>query len=248
MKLALCLMVNDRDLPFLKLHLPVYKDSFDGLVAIGDIDDGADAIEFMLSLRANVAIQQWQYDWGDYATRLFKVAEELGYDAAMRMDPDECLMPDAGWHIRKLLEEQAALLVFPRHEFWGDRYHVRANLWPDDQARAWHLKRGIIVQGKKHEGIGFMEHGLSEHTTDPNCRVLRIRDPHLHLYHYGWSSKTAILNAMTKYQRQAQVAMGQSPEVNFPPDQPLASHPTLPFTEPQPIDPAICGAYAPYEE
>jgi hypothetical protein len=33
-------MITPNDLPFLKLHLPVYKDSFDGLVAIADPAEG----------------------------------------------------------------------------------------------------------------------------------------------------------------------------------------------------------------
>jgi hypothetical protein len=247
MKLALVLMVNDRDLPFLKLHVPVFRHSFDGLVCMADPADGGEAIGYMESLGATVGCAKWDYHWGDFATRAFRLAETLGYDAAMRLDPDECLMPDAGWHIRKLLEEQASLLVFPRHEFWGDRYHVRGDIWPDDQARCWKLNRGIQVVGKKHEGVLFASHGLSEDTTDPNCRVLRIRDPYLHLFHYGWSSKTAIWNAMIKYQSQAQVALGQSPVVSFAPDQPIASHPTVPFTTPQPIDPDT-GPYAPFDE
>lgn len=245
MKLALVLMINPHDLPFLKLHLPVYKDSFDGIIAIADNTEGYEAIDYVTSLGAKVTYVPWEYNWGDYATKLFDYAEHWGYDAAMRMDPDECLMPDAGYYIRNLLETEAALLVFPRHEFWGDRYHVRP-IWPDDQARAWHLRRGIIVQGKKHEGIGFMDHGLSEHTTDPHCRVLRIRDPHLHIFHYGWSSPQAIYNAMVKYQKQAQIAAGGSPEVNFASDQPLATHVTIPFGEPQPLLPEDVGIYAPF--
>lgn len=248
MKLALVLMVNNRDLPFLKLHVPVYRYSFDGLVCIGDPTDGGEAMHYMESIGATIGFSKWKYDWGSFANKVFGLAEQLGYDAAMRMDPDECLMPDAGWRIRKMLEAEASLLVFPRHEFWGDRYHVRGNVWPDDQARAWRLNRGIVVQGKKHEGVLFSAHGLAEDTTDPNCRVLRIRDPHLHIWHYCWSSKTAILNAMRKYQSQAQVAMGQSPEVNFAPDQPLAFHPTIPFTTPQPLDPDTVGPYAPFDE
>lgn len=248
MRLALVLMVTDRDLPFLKLHLPVYKDGFDGICAVGDPDDSREAMAYMESIGATLGFSKWRYDWGSFANLVFGLAEDLGYDAAMRMDPDECLMPEAGYRIKPILENEAALLVFPRHEFWGDRYHVRGDIWPDDQARAWRLRRGITVIGKKHEGILFSAHGLSEDTTDPNCRVLRIRDPYLHLFHYGWSSKTAIYNAMVKYQSQAQVAMGQSPEVNFPPDQPLAHHPTVPFTTPQPLDPDSVGAFAPYDK
>lgn len=247
MKLALVLMINDRDLPFLKLHLDVYKDSFDGICAIVDPMTDSAAMRYMEDIGAQVTFAPWQYNWGQWATWLFKFAEMQGYDAAVRMDADELIWSDAGYHFRQKLTEEATLLLLPRHEFFGDRYHVRGDLWPDHQARAWRLNRGIEVRGAKHEGIDFAAHGLAEDAADPDCKVLRLWDEKSSLYHYGWSSKTAILAAMTKYQRQAQVALGQSPEVAFPPDQPMASAPTIPYYRPQPLSPDEVGAYAPFD-
>ena len=163
----------------------------------------------------------------------------------MRMDPDEMLEAGAGKDIKQMLSEEATLIVFPRHEFFGDRLHVRGNLYPDWQARAWRLNRGIIVGGKRHEGINFMRHGLSEQTSDPEIRVMRVTNPHI--FHYGWSSRHAIWDNMVKYQSHAQIEAGGPPEVNFPPDQPIADHPTVRFFGRQPLDPELCGIHAPWD-
>src|SRR5258706_7723815 len=121
------------ELSWLRLHLPVYKDGFDGIVALTDpcTDDGS--TQYLSELGADIMTANWNYDWGAFATKLVNFAEELGYDAVMRMDPDECLMPDAADEICRLLTEEAELLVFPRHEFFGDREHVRAAIYPDYQ-------------------------------------------------------------------------------------------------------------------
>ena len=248
MKLALGLMFTN-EIGFLKLHLPIYKNSFDGIVALTDPRTTDGSTEFLWNeMGAAVMEKEWSYDWGDFATTLCRFAEEKGYDAIMRMDPDECLMPQAGSAIKLMLERTAALLCFPRHEFFGDRTRARADLYPDYQARAWHLNRGIRVQGKRHEGVGFAEHGLSEHTTEPKNRVYRLKDPYLHIFHYGWIGREGIYRNQVKYQSHAQVEAGGPPEVNFGEDFQLVDLPTIPFTEPQPIDPEACGIYAPFKE
>lgn len=252
MKLALGLIFTN-ELPFLKLHLPVFKDSFDGIVAITD-PRTTDASGFYLtsfatpSFRVNIMIRPWEYNWGEFATQLCNQAEAQGYDAIMRIDPDECLHPYAGTAIKLLLQRDATLLCFPRHEFFGDRKHVREDIYPDYQTRAWRLNRGIIVQGQRHEGVNLAQHGLSEHTAVPDIRVLRVADPYLRIFHYGWVGKQGIWRNMEKYQRHAQVSAGGPEHVAFPPDTQLVSFPTVEFTEPQPINPDECGIHAPFEE
>jgi hypothetical protein len=245
MKLALGLIFTN-ELPFLKLHLPVYKDGFDGIVAITDPKTTDGSTEYLHSLGAAIIEYEWQYNWGDFATKLCDYAESLGYDAICRIDPDECLMPWAGSEIRLLLHRDATLLCFPRREFFGDRKHVRQDLGLDWQARAWRLRRGIVVGGKRHEGVNFAQHGLSEYTPDPNCRVLRTTSPFI--YHYGWASPRSIWDNMVKYQSHAQIDAGGPPEVAFPPGTELVTFPTIEFTESQPLDPQTIGIYAPYED
>jgi hypothetical protein len=244
LRLALALMYTN-ELPWLKLHLPAYRDGFDGIVAITDPLTIDGSTHYLSKLGADTMTAGWNYNWGAFATKLVNFAEELGYDAVMRVDPDEMLMPGSADEIKRLLTEEAALLCFPRHEFFGDREHVRADIYPDYQARAWRLNRGIVVGGQRHEGINFMQHGLAEHTDDPANKVLRLKD--IHIFHYGWASKTGIWENMVKYQSHEQVMAGGPPEVNFPPDTPLVEFPTMPFFDDQPIDPKVCGLFAPFD-
>lgn len=245
MKLALVLLFTN-ELAWLKLHLPVFRNSFDGIVAITDPETTDGSIVYLLSLGAHVITRQWRYHWGEFATMAFNEAERLGYDAAMRMDPDECLMPDAGHEIKRLLTEEATLLVFPRYEFFGSRRTYRADMFPDHQARAWRLRRGITVQGARHEGIDFTFHRLYEGMPDPDYRVLRVKEPVI--FHYGWCSPQAIWRNQVKYQMHAQIEAGGPSHVAFPPGTPLVNFPTVPFEGAQPIDPGVCGEFAPFEE
>lgn len=247
MKLALVMMFTN-ELSFLKLHLPVSVQGFDGLVAMTDPNTTDGSIEFMKSMGADIRIADWHYDWGQFATQLFNFAEELGYDAACRLDSDECLTKYAGTEIKLLLQTQAALLCLPRHEFFGSRLNIRPDLYPDDQARCWWLQRGIVVQGKRHEGVWFGQHGLDEHSTDPKTRVLRVRSPSLHIFHYSWISETGIWRNQVKYQRHEQVSAGGPEHVALPADTPLVSWPTVPFDGVQPLDPNEVGIYAPFTD
>lgn len=256
MRLALGLIFTN-ELHWLKLHLPVYKDSFDGIVAITDPNTKDGSIEYINSITPprslsgfgstnGVMIEPWQYNWGDFATKLANFAEFCGFDAIMRVDPDECLMPDAGHEIKRLLEEEASLVCFARYNFFNDRRHLWAGTFPDWQVRAWRLRRGIIVQGDKHEGVNFAQHDLHEDTLDPEHRYQHVTTPAI--FHYGWGSHGGIYYQQTKYQSQAQVAAGGPPQVAWPADFQIIQYPTEPFDGPQPIDPDQCGLYAPYQE
>jgi len=246
MKLCLVFMFTPDELPYLKLHLPVFAHEFDGIWAMTDYSTPHEVIHEVQALcGAGVSVAKWEYNWGDFVNKLVRHPEVMGFDAVMRIDPDECLMPGAADEIRRLLTDTASLLVLPRYEFFGDRRHYRADLYPDGQARAWRLNRGIIVQGLRHEGVDLTAHGLSEHDPHPDHYVLRGGP---HIYHYGWIGKTGIYRNMVKYQRHAQVSAGGPEHVAFPADTPLVSFPTVPFDGPQPIDPDTVGLYAPFEE
>lgn len=239
-------MMFTNEIEFLRLHLPVSAQGFDGIVAITDPKTTDGSLEFMQSIGAEVLIRDWCYNWGYFASLVFQHAENLGYDAACRLDPDECLMPGAAGEIRGLLMSRATLLVLPRYEFFRDRRHFRVDLYPDAQARAWRLRRGILVQGRRHEGIDFTAHGLYEGHPDPDRRVLRASSPHL--YHYGYASRHGIWNNMIKYTNHARIEAGLPPVDDIPADTPLLDFPTIEFCDAQPLDPAVVGATAPFEE
>lgn len=245
MRLALGLIFTN-ELPWLKLHLPVYKDSFDGIVGITDPETVDGSVEYLHSLGAAIITYPWQYNWGDFATKLCDYAESLKYDAIMRLDPDECIFSWAGTEIKLMLQRDATLICFARYNFFNDRKHLWAGTFPDWQVRAWRLRRGIIVQGDKHEGVNFAQHDLHEDTLDPEHRYQHVTTPAI--FHYGWGSHGGIYYQQTKYQSQAQVAAGGPPQVAWPADFQIIQYPTEPFDGPQPIDPDECGLYAPYQE
>lgn len=249
MRVCLALMFTN-ELPFLKLHVPVTASSFDGIVAYTDPKTTDGSLQFMNSIGAAVVTAPWQNDWGWAATLMINYAKELGYDGVCRIDPDEMLMPDAGNQLRYLLEYEASLLVLPRYEFFGDRLHYRKDIYPDWQARAFRLNKGIIIQGKKHEGINFMQHGLSEDpSAPPERRVIRTGtqgfDP-IHIYHYGHASPEGIRATMIKYWRYGYDDAGMIAPDQVP-DDPLMQRDTWDFEGEQPLNPAEIGIYAPYE-
>lgn len=245
MKLALGLMFTNGELPYLKLHLPVTRQGFDGVVAITDRNTSNDDVLCLMKDDVSVHTHDWLHDWGYFSTLLALDAEAEGYDAVMRLDPDECLQADAGHIINGLLENEASLLVFPRYEFYGDRCHYRADLFPDHQARAWRLRRGIVVGGRRHEGIDFAAHGLSEHVIDPDRRVMRVSAPQI--FHYGYASVTGIRRAMERYQNHARHDGGLEP-IPLDPNVSTMQRDTVPFEWHQPLDPQIIGATAPWKE
>lgn len=245
MRLALGIIFTN-ELPWLKLHLPVYRESFDGIVAITDNKTTDGSIEYLHSLGAAIIQYEWEYRWGDFANKLCNYARSLRYDAIARIDPDECLFPWAGTQIKLMLQRDASLLCFARYNFFGDRRHLWSGKYPDFQPRAWRLNRGITVQGDKHEWVDFAKHDLHQDTFVPERRYQFVTDPAI--YHYGWASKGGIYYQQTKYQSQAQVAAGGPPEVAWPADFQLVQFPTEEFTGEQPLNPDVVGDFAPYQE
>lgn len=248
MRLALCIMFSRGELPYLKLHLPVYKDHFDGIVALTDdrTDDGS--IAYMRQIGARVYVLPWREDWGWSVSRLFEFAEESNFDAAMRLDPDECIFSEAPDTIRYDLENKATLLCFSRYEFFADRNHYREELFPDWQARAWRLNRGIKVEGKRHEGINFFDAGLREgEGINPNERVMRVNAPQI--FHYGYVGKQKLRENQLKYLNYSRVDHGMEPLLTLPPGTPEINNvKTAHFPWDQPISTKICGIYAPWKE
>lgn len=246
MKLALCIMFSRGELPFLQLHLPVFKDHFDGIVSLTDdrTDDGS--IAYMRQIGAKVYVLPWREDWGWSVSRLFEFAEQSGYDAAMRLDPDECVFSEAPDTVRYDLEHRATLLCFSRYEFYGDRFHYRDDVYPDWQARAWRLNRGIKVEGKRHEGVDFWACGLREgEDVHPNERVMRINSPQL--FHFGYIGKSKLRHNQLRYLNYSRIDKGQKPLATLPVGTPEVSGVKVSeFPWVQPLDPAIVGPCAPF--
>src|SRR5260221_6014019 len=99
------------------------------------------------------------------------MAEQSGYDAVMRMDPDETLFGEDVAKIRVALD-LADLVNFPRRNFFGDRHHFATSHWPDYQARGIRLHKGTRYKGQHHEG--------------PHCAGPQLTLDDVVIYHYGW--------------------------------------------------------------
>lgn len=121
------------------------------------------------------------FDWhfGNHMNALIEACTASGYDAMLRLDPDETVFP----YLFSVLEEtleSVEIVGLPRYAFVEDREHWNPRWHPDYQLRAFRLNRGLRYQGTVHEMLNFTEgrYGL--------VYLDRAR-PHTHIYHYGWT-------------------------------------------------------------
>lgn len=231
--LALALMYCTQDEPFLRLHLPAMVGKVDpaNVVAASErVDDGASAC--LRTLGIEPFYIPFSGHWADFLNQLLQRAQIRGYSKVIRLDPDELVFPDTfSWTNAQL--NQASMIAFPRWNFWYDRCHVMGD-WPDYQWRAWRLDRGIQYVGKVHEQPMYQ---------GPDTLV-QDRVP---IFHYGNVSMTAIRRRWLYYQNYDRRERGLPPLAEVPPDANL-SWGSLPFDKPQPLDPAVVGPLAPFDE
>lgn len=232
MRLALAFMMQN-DLPWLGLHLPVYRASgaFDGVVALdGGSDD--ESMFYVESLGGTVYRRPFNWDFGAQANTLRLMCQAEGYDALLRIDPDECMFPEDMWKVRYALEANPMrLLGLARRNFVKDRLHVHPDWFPDFQWRAWWLNSGTHYDDKAKV------HELP--TGD------RLELPDVTLFHYGYiiddserAYKIAVYDALQRN--------GALPSKADYADWKL-SIPNVPYDGIQPLDPAVIGARAPFE-
>jgi hypothetical protein len=239
MKLCLLMMVTAGESPYLRLHLPVYVDQFDGAVVLlqrgQDFEAEAQALQATVKPydRLEWLVRDFHNDWSEFLNIGIEYAEYRKYDAIMRLDPDEVLFAADISKIRTALE-RADILMFPRRNFFGDRLHYATDHWPDYQARAFKLNKGTRYVGQHHEG--------------PHCAGPLLTLDDVVIYHYGWVGKQRIRERALHYMNVAREAGGLPPLTEYPADQPDPVWPTAPFDGPQPIDPRVVGMYAPFNE
>ena len=163
MKLCLAFFFqNEAD--FLALHLPVILRSkaIDGVVCVDGGSDDASAsiirnvedITTFGTSRQRIPLDifnrrfDWRFDFqGNF---LIQCAEECGYDAMLRLDPDELMFPDQIALIKEHLSDHP-LLALPRINFAGDRNHWFPQFGQDYQLRAWRLHEGVHYDRPIHE-------------------------------------------------------------------------------------------------
>jgi hypothetical protein len=184
----------------------------------------------------HVIVRPFHYHWGEMFNHVIGEAETCGYDALLRLDPDECMFGSDIAGLRSLLDE-ATLVRFPRYNFWGDRLHYVPVWWPDFQTRAFPLHQDIYYEGQHHEAL----------RTEQPRQSIEADTP---IFHYGWVGKRRILERDLHYLNVEREKEGLAPLGEFPYAREFPSPPAVPvlFDGAQPLSPALVGMYAPFEE
>lgn len=237
------------EIAWLRLHLPVMlrANALAGLVALdgGSSDGGAD---YVRSLGGVVYARPFDWRFGDHMNALIAACEAEGYEAMLRLDPDECLFAADIDAAAGLLHTYKALRL-ARFNFVGDRLSIYPYKYPDYQTRAFHLGYGVRYFGDVHEtleksfrAIGWVEDG---------GELVAPRDivmcPQIAIYHYGEIQADA--RFALKHVNYARLQQQLPPLDTLPAGYNTngAARFSIPFEGAQPIDPHIVGAHAPAE-
>jgi hypothetical protein len=241
---------------WLRLHLPVILQSsrIDGVVAVdGGSTDNSRIVILGLCAKHKIEVhlftRAWDWDFSKQQNFVVERCEELGYDAYFKWDPDELLWPRHIDAIAGLLREYKVVIT-PRYNFSEDRQHFCPYLCPDKQLRFVQLNQGFRWHGNLHAGTNAYQLWRE----DPNNTSPRaVRDiifvPHMPIYHYEGIKPLA--ERALKWLNYERVADGLPAVTELPPDHPVPQYPlraTIPFMDPQPLDPAVIGLHAPYGE
>jgi len=240
-------MMFQNEAEWLLLHLPVItRANIDGLVGLdGGSQDGS--AEVFASFGGQVFYRPFSFPMCDHENHLIDTAERAGYDAVLKMDPDELFFPE---HISQMpdLLGRFKMLRFPTYNFVEDRKHYNPTGWyPDWHGRAWRLNCGIHYIKPIHsvpnwDSLGW-KHCEREMNPDAVCDVVDCG--HIHLYHYG-DIKDRAKRAL-HYANADRWIRGE-PMIDALPEGTVLRPPfCIPFTGPQPLDPDVIGAKAPVE-
>lgn len=243
--MRICLaMAFQNEAPLLKLHLPVIIRSygFHGMVGLdGGSQDGS-ADEFMK--HGGVVVNR-PFDWNFSAhiNFLIDTCEHLGYDALIRLDPDELMWPCALSELgRKLWTSHYRLFYLPRYNFWRSRKMYSPYPFPDWQARAFVLNAGVRLIGNVHEQIAPALYGWAFDETGQG-KILMAADSFI--YHYG-----EVRSRPLQHLNYGRISRGEPPLAELPPDvDPQYTNAwrfSVPFGGPQPLDPGVIGEWAPW--
>lgn len=236
LKLALAFMMQD-SLPWIGLHLPLFRASgvFDGVVALdgGSTDESVFYVE---SLGGSVYHRKFDWKFGEQAQCLVNLCEAEGYDAMLRIDPDECMFSEDMRKVRTTLEHFPDKLIgLSRRHFIGDRLHVHRDWNYDPQWRAWALHRGVhYPEGQRVHEVPSWKDGEQMLLSD------------VYLFHYGYlepAPQRAYKIAMYDAIQHGKPLPTKAEYANWPP----LDIPSVPFDGRQPLDPNVVGIHAPFE-
>lgn len=203
---------------WLRLHLPHLIPTVDGLIIVdgGSTDD---SVSVARELGASVYEHSFEQNYGKQAQYLLDCAEQEGYDAFLRLDPDETLFAHDVDAIRVTLNANPKqILQFPRINFVKDRLHYSTTLEPYDQFRAWGL------------GFGIRYHDVRVHETPtvPDG-VIVTRVPQT-IYHYGWIKPPKVKADTHRLYKKLGGANEPFSDTEYPPHEPyIGLHPINPY-------------------
>lgn len=234
MKLCLGLLIQNSE-HWLNCHLNKILEStaIDGLVAVdgGSTDHSADVIK---THGGYVYDRQFDWNFAAQSNHLMYTATSLGFEALLRLDPDELMYPAHIGYIKEQLDEYDVVRL-PRYNFWMDRLHWTSDSYPDWQARLFRLGSNIHWQGRVHEQLyipTYMNVLLSSETP---------------IFHYG----DIAVRPLTHY-NYARLMNGLPPVDALPPDAPdeyrNPKRQSVLFEKKQPINPFDIGIHAPFSE
>lgn len=231
-KFALAMMFQN-EAEWLRLHLPVIlKDApIDGLVGVdgGSTDGSADVFR---SFGGAVYHRPFDMNFGAQGNALIDAAIHEGYDALIRLDPDELIFPSSFARIRGYLE-QYPIVSLPRYNFARTRVHWVSEWYPDPQYRGFRLDKGLRYQGVVHESPQPLE----------GAKFI----PGANLYHYsGVRGDSAGMKRSAVY---GALGRGEQASWDMQPDTKwrYPGYARWPSEWAQPLDPYAAGIHAPYD-
>jgi len=243
-------MAFQNESQWFRLHLPALAlPASWGLVGL---DGGSDDDSALVFAAHGGVVHTRKFDWhfARHMNALIDVCRAEGYDAILRLDPDELMFVRDMVMVTNLLREYKAVRL-PRYNFERDRHHVLISMYPDWQTRAVRLEPGVEYDGAVHETFecAFREMGWREdNSPNPGPREI-VRAPSAHIYHYEGLRRDAA-RAM-KHHNYAALQSGGAVERDLSAAARFAGQGAMdrfcvPFTGAQPLDPREVGALAPF--
>lgn len=238
MKICLAFLFQN-EAHWLNQHMPVWnKVPWHGIVAL-DGGSADESVSIVKSYGGSVFKRPFDWSFREQLNALIWHCEMSGYDALVRLDPDELMFPDDLNLVIDYLQRGQGAIMWPTVNFEKDRNHWMPDKYPDYHIRAWHLNKGVKYDGIVHIGP---DQSLAEAGIVP--LVLR----NIHLYHYeGLRSDPA---RRLKHINYALLAKGETPLTTLPPNDEgqLGWRPYEPYRLLQPLAPEEIGLRAPFED
>jgi len=200
----------------------------------GSRDDGP---EVLVELGAIVYWRPFDWDFSAHMNALVECCEAEGYDAMLRLDPDELMWPADVDAVAAALNHHGAVKM-PTYHFEEDRLQWMPQHYPDPHIRAWRLDQGSVrYEGAVHEW------------PRRDGEILKANRINAHLYHYE-GIRPHDERRRLKHLNYSRLEAGQAPLEELPAGARVNGtyRQREPFAELQPLSPDEIGARAPFQE